>query len=235
MHRDIIVSAFAKAKKEAFEEHGIQVSTNKAAERISDFISENSKVPFGAKSLRLLHNKTKDTSESVEVKQPQVVVALCNYLAYDSYEAYALSKKGRQEMFPKSAAPLIPKSFISMHKWPLSIFLFILTGSGIYFMTTKQRWMIWDQTHYIEVPFDAEALQNGRLKLLKKDRIESFKKVDLTCKDVLFNPDESARFWYGKNAKKELEYFNDLGLHPETGKTLKPLSKYMIEKYICVD
>ena len=233
MHRDIIVSAFAKAKKEAFEEHGIQVSTNKAAERISEFISVNSKVPFGAKSLRLLHSKTKDASESVEIKQPQVVIALCNYLAYDSYEAYALSKKGRQEIESKPTVPSGPKSFISMHKWPLSIFLFILTGSGVYFMTNKQRWMIWDQTHYIEVPFDAEALQNGQLKLLKQDKIENFKKVHLSCKDVLFNPDESARFWYGKNAKKELEYFTDVGLHPETGKTLKPLSKYMIEKYIC--
>lgn len=233
MHRDIIVSAFAKAKKEAYQEHGIQVSTNKAAERISDYISANSKVPFGARSLRELHTKSKVASESVEIKQPQVVVALCNYLAYDTYEAYALSKKGSQGMVPKSAAPLVPKSFISMHKWPLSIFLFILTGSGVYFMTTKQRWMIWDQTHYIEAPFDAEALQNGQLKLLKKDRIESFKKVHLTCNDLLFNPDESARYWYGKNAKKELEYFTDVGLHPETGKTLKPLSKYMIEKYIC--
>ena len=111
MHRDIIVSAFAKAKKEAFEEHGIQVSTNKAAERISEFISVNCKVPFGAKSLRLLHSKTKDASESVEIKQPQVVVALCNYLAYDSYEAYALSKNGRQEIESKPAVPSGSKEF----------------------------------------------------------------------------------------------------------------------------
>ena len=37
---------------------------------------------------------------------------------------------------------------------------------------------------------------------------------------------------YGKNAAKEYEYFTHPGLHPETGKTLKPISRYIIKKYI---
>ena len=38
--------------------------------------------------------------------------------------------------------------------------------------------------------------------------------------------------WYGKSPnKREYEFFNHPGLHPETGKTLKPISKYIIKKY----
>ena len=33
--------------------------------------------------------------------------------------------------------------------------------------------------------------------------------------------------------KVVLQYFTALGLHPETGKTLKPITQYMIDKYIC--
>ena len=41
------------------------------------------------------------------------------------------------------------------------------------------------------------------------------------------------KIWYGKNIVKELEYFSLLGVHPETGKTLKPITEYMIKKHIC--
>jgi hypothetical protein len=39
-------------------------------------------------------------------------------------------------------------------------------------------------------------------------------------------------FCYGENQDKELEYFSGLSLHPETGKTLKLMAKYMIAKHI---
>ncbi len=48
-----------------------------------------------------------------------------------------------------------------------------------------------------------------------------------------FKEDDSVRIWYGKNREGELEYFSSQGLHPQTGKTLKPITRYMIEKYIC--
>lgn len=54
-----------------------------------------------------------------------------------------------------------------------------------------------------------------------------------SCDLIFFDKSGNAQIWYGKNLKGELEIFTSLGLHPETGKTLKPISKYMIEKYIC--
>jgi hypothetical protein len=57
--------------------------------------------------------------------------------------------------------------------------------------------------------------------------------VTPNCEDEFFNEDGSVKLWYGKNKNKDLEYFTALGLHPETGKTLKPITQYMIDKYIC--
>lgn len=232
MHRDIILFAFAKAKNEELEEHGIQASTTRAAERISAYISDHSSIPYGSKMLRIGYNKAKDPNEGVEIKQPQVVNALCTYLGFENYEGYALSK---EVPVPKTFQKRGPTRFLSRYKWHLLIVFSVVVGSVMYLMTNKQRWMVWDETHYIEVPFDAETFQKGGLKLLNKDNIQNFVKVTLTRDSIFFNPDGSTRFWYGKSSNKELEFFTDLAKHPETGKALRPLSTYMIKKYICVD
>jgi hypothetical protein len=94
--------------------------------------------------------------------------------------------------------------------------------------------MIWQEDHYVEVEFDTEKHKLNQLKLYKEDRINLFKKLTPICDTTkFFNEDGSVNIWYGKNRNKKLEYFTALGLHPETGKTLKPITQYMIDKYIC--
>ncbi len=93
--------------------------------------------------------------------------------------------------------------------------------------------MIWQHDHYEEVDFDTEKYKVNQLKILKEERIDFFKKVTPTCDYSFFNKDGSRRIWYGKNRNKDLEYFTALGLHPQTGKTLKPITKYIIDKYLC--
>ena len=93
--------------------------------------------------------------------------------------------------------------------------------------------MVWQENQYVEVDFNAKKYELKQLKIYKEDRVTAFKKVAVNCNTVFFNEDKSVRFWYGKNKNKELEYFTDLGLHPETGKTLKPITRYMIGKYVC--
>ena len=102
-----------------------------------------------------------------------------------------------------------------------------------YYYSTRQRWMVWEGDHYEEVSFDREKFQDGELKLYKKDRIDNFRKIDPSCNYEFFNTDKSVRVWYGKNSDKDYEYFTALGLHPNTGKSLKPITSYIIDKYIC--
>jgi len=102
----------------------------------------------------------------------------------------------------------------------------------IFFSNDESIWMVWDNDHYIETSFDADKVQNGTLKLYKEDRIENFRRIEPDSTYTFFNKNGSVRLWYGKNSQGDLEYFTDLGLHPETGKTLKPITQYMINKYI---
>ena len=102
----------------------------------------------------------------------------------------------------------------------------------IYF--NQPRWMIWQNGHYIEVKLDTEKYSLNQLKLYKEDRILNFKQIIPDCNTTqFFNLDGSENLWYGKNAKGELEYFTSLGLHPETGMTLKKITSYMIKTHIC--
>ncbi len=113
--------------------------------------------------------------------------------------------------------------------------LTVIVITTIYILNNKTRWMIWQNTEYVEVKFDTKKYHLNQLKLYKSERIKYFKKITVDCNSLFFNSDGTVKIWYGKNNKKELEYFTALGLHPETGKTLKPITKYMINKYICPD
>jgi hypothetical protein len=93
--------------------------------------------------------------------------------------------------------------------------------------------MVWDENQYIEVKFDLDRYDVNQIKIYKDDRIDFFKKVITDCNTNFFSEDGTVQIWYGKNKNKELEYFTSFGLHPETGITLKPITQYMISKYIC--
>ena len=162
---------------------------------------------------------------------------MCLYLGYKDYKGYLLSLNENRIV---SEEVVInhknPKKLSESKKTKLLIIISIVVIISLFITNsiTKQRWMIWNGSQYEEVDFNKADLGNGDLKAYKKERIESFKKAtNLDCHYDYFNIDGSVRIWYGKNKKGELDFFTDLGLHPETGKTLKPITVYMIRKYIC--
>lgn len=233
MHRDIIVSAFAKAKKEEVDETGLEGSNNKASERISAYISNVSDIPYSSRSLRNALNDASDPSKAVEILQPKVLNALCMYIGFENYQDYLTAQAAASITSEKLITGEHHNFFKRHSKWIALFGVLMIIGVSMYFFSDRQRWMEWDTDHYVEVSFDARKLQEGTLKLFKEERIENFRKVSLTCDSIFFNPDASPKFWYGKNNQKQLEYYTALAEHPETGKALRPLSQYMIEKYIC--
>ena len=56
------------------------------------------------------------------------------------------------------------------------------------------------------------------------------RKIDVSDTTTFFKH-EKAQVWYCKK-EKQIEYFNGPGFHPENGKVLKPITNYMIEKYV---
>lgn len=94
--------------------------------------------------------------------------------------------------------------------------------------------MVWIENHYEAVEYD-KVKSSSKVIHFNQDVLDNFKKITV-CDTTTFFKNGDAEIpvvWYGKSRdKKQYEYFNQPGLHPETGKTLKPISRYIIKKYI---
>lgn len=94
--------------------------------------------------------------------------------------------------------------------------------------------MVWVKNHYQAAEYD-KVKDTAEVIPLNQEILTNFKKITVSDSTAFFKNGDYNRplVWYGKSPnKKEYEYFNQPGLHPETGKTLKPISRYIIKKYI---
>lgn len=251
--------AFDKVREELNTEGVKAPSVNQCAKKLSLIISET--FPYGDRSLRDFYNVARNNpSDSVDIPQPQVVNALANYLGYKNFmllnkdiedQNSELSQDHNKERdrnfgFEKdlNEKGVKEKGLLNIfwgkqrkNKKPIKViigaFLLIILAGTLFIYLKKPNWMIWNKDHYEIVPFKAEKIESSELKIYNKNHFENQKRIIPTCETQFFNPDGSELIWYGKNSKKELEYFTVLGKHPETGKALKPITKYMIHKYIC--
>jgi len=229
MHYKLIVSAFEKVKEDLKKESGVTPSETSCAKRLSFIILEENNFPYGEKSLYNLRKLTLNESKSkLKIKQPEVVNALCKFLGYKDYKDYLInSSLPDNEIGDK----IEPKKYFWAKIITSLVFIIFL-----YLYINKPRFMIWQEDHYVEVPFDTSKYNIGQLKHYKEERILNFKRIFPECDStIFFNNDKAVNLWYGKNTKGKIEYFTDLGTHPETGKTLKAITTYIIEKYICIE
>lgn len=235
MHRKIILESFKKSEIALINLNGKKPSNSGCAMYISEKIYGINSFVFGERSLRDLYNLAKsDTPKVVEIKQPQVVDALCKYLDYDDYADFVFKNTVKS----KTRAKLNSMNISGKRKHNIIIVCIIailVIAITIYISIDKARWMIWHKDRYIEIDFDSKIHSVEKLKVYDEVRIKKFNKISPSCEYLFFKKDGSVNVWYGKNAKKEIEFFTDLGRHPDTGKTLKPITQYMIDKYICCD
>jgi len=222
MHRQLIIKAIEKAKKEL----GSSKKTH-AAQHLSDFILEETGEPYGEKSLRGNYNKAKGNSEeNIEFKN-YVANSLSKYLGYGSYNHF-LSEN------PKDETHLRNNFLSKANKKKTTIGSIIIAAFMAYFGydMTKKDCMVWtDNSHFERIKCEGKS----ELKTITYDKVifDNFKRVNPDCNFSFFKPDGSEDLWYGKSVPGELEFFTYHGLHPTTGKTLDPITQYMIDKYIC--
>ena len=117
----------------------------------------------------------------------------------------------------------------------LPLFVFGAAGycvKNIFF--PNKNCMVWVKNHYEAAEYDVVKNATDVISY-NQGILDNFKKIAVCDTTTFFkNGDiDNPLVWYGKAPdKKVYEYFNQPGLHPETGKTLKPISKYIIGKYI---
>lgn len=110
-------------------------------------------------------------------------------------------------------------------------FLILVVGFfGTNYFLNQNKCMQWQGNHYEKV--DCEV--KGFTSFYKVEPIDEhqfkLKRVNVNDSTVFFRGKESIVFYCKVNDK--LEYFNQLGKHPETGQMLKPISDHMLEKYV---
>lgn len=224
MHRKLIEQAFEKVKQEL----GSDKLTH-LAKRLSDFIFEDSGEPYGERILRDNINKIKKDSEEKITIRTFAAESLSHYLGYTSFSKFL-------EENPSNTLKKTNKknNFFKKHKVTIIASTIIIIGFLIYNSATKQRWMVWQEDHYVEVDFDLEKYSLNELKVYNQDRIDNFRKVIPDCNYPFFRENGNVNLWYLKKQNKGIDCFTTSGKHPTIGRDLKPITKYMIEKYICM-
>ncbi|WP_418263095.1 hypothetical protein [Flavobacterium faecale] len=108
----------------------------------------------------------------------------------------------------------------------------VFCGVGL-FLLPKKECMQWQMDHY-EVVDCQENTSLGILNRVSKVPLNNellfLRKIEV-CDTTTFFKDHRAMVWYCKNGK-DLEFFNNSGFHPENDKPLKPITVYMINKYV---
>lgn len=99
-------------------------------------------------------------------------------------------------------------------------------------LTTKEC-MVWKDDKYEAADCSTTINSFAETSLPKDDKlIEEFRRIKVDTKTSFFDKKGNPKIWYIKNPNGTLEFFNKPGLHPESGKTLRPISKYIIQEYV---
>lgn len=147
---------------------------------------------------------------------------ISHYLGYEDYLDFENSKKEIINTNPNWNIRKTSKLFIITGVIiAVSIFLIILKTIG------SKDCVVWKKDHYEKIDCD------GKLKdpLLSNVDIKKFKQIIAHDTTTFFIKGQPI-IWYGKSKNGRFEYFNSRGIHPITKKELKPITEYIINKYI---
>ncbi len=221
MHRYLIIKAFEKAKRETLTD-----KKTRMAKHLSDYIFEETGEVYGEKSLRThFTNASENAAENIEFKA-YVANALSKYLGYNDFSHFL-----RENTVGAKKAHSHFMSKINGKKKVLGSVAIAMFIGFFGYNTLKKDCMAWQVDRYVKV----NCNKGDHDKSVQYDKLifESQKQIQPDCNYPFFKTDGRENLWYGKSAEGELEFFTHYGLHPVTGKTLNPITRYMINKYIC--
>lgn len=198
---------------------------------------------INAKTLRNYYHMAQDDIR-VPIKS-NVLEALCRICGYDTYEIFrnqvVLQKEEEKIQGPdhyrieENQKP--PQKIVRNRSWKLwtieLLALGILMAVLWIYSGNSTKWMKWEMDHYIEVEFSQEDFEMGLLRVYDEKIVAKFRKITPDCTTDFFTPDHKPLIFYGKNEEKKYEYFTMDGNHPETDKSLRPITNYIIDKWIC--
>lgn len=96
------------------------------------------------------------------------------------------------------------------------------------FFFPKKQCMEWQKDHYVVVECSSET--HGFVSIPFDESLKDFRRV-WPCDTTTFFKDGKAVLWYCKS-EDEIELYNKPGFDPVYDKPLRPITQYMIDKYL---
>ena len=160
---------------------------------------------------------------------------MASYLDYDNFSDFENKNKSLKNISSgiKNNKKLFFKNLFntsaSISIFSVFIILIILTSFGIYYGSSfnNKSCLIWKNNHYEKINCDGDFQDS----LLSNVDIKNFRQVIVRDTTTFFIKGQPV-IWYGKSKQGKFEYFNSRGIHPITKKELKPITAYIINKYI---
>lgn len=111
-----------------------------------------------------------------------------------------------------------------------TIAVFCGIAVGFINLLPRKECMQWSTTHYEIVACSGQSQGYLSTKIpINQERL-TLRKLKATATTKYFE-NGTPIVWYSKNEGK-IELYNQPGMHPATGKTLKPITRYIIKKYL---
>src|SRR5690606_27957492 len=90
--------------------------------------------------------------------------------------------------------------------------------------------MYWEKTHYTQIDCDKKLHPETPVLAYDEQLAKYFLKIEPADTTSFFKAGKAA-VWYSKT-DGEIEFFSAPGNHPINGKELKPVTKYIVRKYV---
>ncbi len=139
---------------------------------------------------------------------------------------------------PPLTKPSFSFEWLKKNKLPFLLgilFLAISVFGLLAFLFSKEDCMQWQVDHYVSVPCEGEQHSLMASTIIPADkRLTDFRKIMVDETTVFFASDGRPLIWYCKVNPYRIDFFtsNGNGFHPETGKALRPVSHYIVHKYV---
>ena len=246
--KNLFEKVFEKAKNECGSS-----SKNGMSVHLEKVISDDYNYPITSKSFsRHFDDFVKENNLKKEIS-PDLLNILAHYIGYESFGDFnqknQLTKKEEKEIV--SVEPIIDdnipeeESIINLPSKKNNFFekiklqrnkiiagsgiATILASGGLFLNSINQNssCMIWKENHYEEIECEETSPQMNAVPY--NETVFQLKKI--TKPDTLNFENALDKVWYTKK-NGEVEFYTNYGLHPENGKTLKPVTKYILTKYV---
>lgn len=142
---------------------------------------------------------------------------------------------------PKSELAPIPTAFVAngeptksrIIRYSLVAAFSVGLAVMIYFAFFQKQCMQWSGDHYEKVSCDLEVNGLGSFNVVEPfdKTVFDLKKIKVCDTTPFFNKNGDAIVWYGKTANG-IDFFNGHGRHPESNSSLKPVTRYILNKYV---